>query len=275
MKKVKKITKTTKTTKVFNKRYKKVLGFTFLLGLLVILGGITAYAIPLEMGITLGGGDGDPAGVVSTLQVLFLFSLIALAPSLLILMTGFIRIIIVLSFMRQAMATQQMPPNQVLIGIALFLTIFVMTPVFNELNENALQPFGAGEISMDEAIELGMYPIRRFMFANTNGRDLALFLDLAQIPEPEELLLEDVPNNVLIPAFILSELTTAFIMGFVIYLPFIVIDMVTASVLMAMGMMMLPPAMISLPFKIMTFLLAGGWSYIIEWLMRSFDGVGW
>jgi len=239
----------------------------------VFLGGITAYALPLELGLTLGGGEGDPAGVVSTLQVLFLFSLIALAPSLLVLLTGFVRIIIVLSFMRQAMATQQMPPNQVLIGIALFLTIFVMTPIFNVINENALQPFSAGEISMDEAIELGMAPIRDFMIANVNGRDISLFLDLAQIPEPEELDWDDVPNNVLIPAFILSELSTAFIMGFVIYLPFIVIDMVTASVLMSMGMMMLPPAMISLPFKIMTFLLAGGWSYIIEWLMRSFDGV--
>jgi len=270
-----KTTKTTKTTKVFNKRYKKVLGFALLLGLLMFIGGVTVYALPLELGLTLGGADGDPAGVVSTLQVLFLFSLIALAPSLLVLLTGFVRIIIVLSFMRQAMATQQMPPNQVLVGIALFLTIFVMTPIFNVINENALQPFSAGQISMDEAIELGMEPIREFMFANTNGRDMALFLDLAQIPEPEELELADVPNHVLIPAFILSELTTAFIMGFVIYLPFIVIDMVVASVLMSMGMMMLPPAMISLPFKIMTFLLAGGWSYIIEWLIRSFDGVGW
>lgn len=241
----------------------------------MFLGGITAYALPLELGLTLGGGEGDPAGVVSTLQVLFLFSLIALAPSLLVLLTGFVRIIIVLSFMRQAMATQQMPPNQVLIGIALFLTIFVMTPIFNVINENALQPFSAGEISMDEAIELGMAPIRDFMIANVNGRDISLFLDLAQIPEPEELDWDDVPNNVLIPAFILSELSTAFIMGFVIYLPFIVIDMVTASVLMSMGMMMLPPAMISLPFKIMTFLLAGGWSWIIRGLMLSFYGVGW
>jgi len=267
--------KATKTTKIFSKRYKKILGFALFLGLLIFLGGMTVYALPLELGLTLGGGEGDPAGVVSTLQVLFLFSLIALAPSLLVLLSGFVRIIIVLSFLRQAMATQQMPPNQVLVGIALFLTIFVMTPIFNEINENALQPFSAGEMSMDEAIELGMEPIRRFMIANTNGRDMALFLDLAQIPHPEDMEFEDVPNHVLIPAFILSELTTGFIIGFLIYLPFIVIDMVVASVLMSMGMMMLPPAMISLPFKIMTFLLVGGWSFIIEWLIRSFSGVGW
>ena len=275
------------TQSFFAKQYDKVSSMTFLkktgFFLIAVLlaslfldfaGGITAYAMPVDIGITIGDGN-DPAGVATTLQVLFLLSIIALAPSLLVMLTGFVRIIIVLSFVRQAMATQQMPPNQVMIGIALFLTIFIMTPTFNELNQNALQPFAAGEMSGEEALAAGMAPIRQFMWNQVAARDLGLFLDLAGEPHPEYMQLDDVGNHILIPAFILSELTMAFMMGFFLYLPFIVIDMVVASILMAMGMMMLPPAMISLPFKIMTFLLAGGWSWIIRGLMLSFYGVGW
>jgi len=214
-------------------------------------------------------GTNDPTEVVPALQVLFLVSVIALAPSLLVLFTGFVRIIIVLSFMRQAMGTQAMPPNQVLVGIALFLTLFVMTPVLNEINQNALIPFGAGELTMDETITASMDPIRRFMKNSVRDEDLALFLDLAGETLGAD---EDLGNHILIPAFILSELTIGFTIGFFIYLPFIAIDMVVASVLMAMGMMMLPPAMISLPFKIMVFILAGGWSFVIETLMRTFYG---
>jgi flagellar biosynthetic protein FliP len=228
---------------------------------------IYAGAIIPDVTLTIGGTD-DPEGVVPALQVLFLISIISLAPSLLILLTGFLRIVVVLTFVRQAMATQQMPPSQIIVGIALFLTIFLMTPVFQEINEQALIPLGAGEISTAEAIDAGMAPIRTFMYSQTSERDLWLFLDLAGETYTG---IEDVGNHILIPAFILSELTTAFIMGFFIYLPFIVIDMVTASVLMAMGMMMLPPAMISMPFKIMTFLLAGGWGWIIEGLMLTFE----
>ena len=228
---------------------------------------VYAGAVIPEISLTIGGTD-DPAGVVPTLQVLFLVSIIALAPSLLILLTGFLRIVIVLSFLRQAMATQQMPPSQIIIGISLFLTIFLMAPVFNEINENALIPLGEGAISTAQAFDAGMEPLREFMLRQTNSQDLLLFMDLSGIAYENAY---EVPNYVLIPAFILSELTTAFIMGFFIYLPFIVIDMTVASVLMAMGMMMLPPAMISLPFKIMTFLLAGGWSWIIEGIMLTFE----
>jgi len=236
--------------------------------LFLVLFPVIAYAAVIpEVSLTIGGSD-DPASVVPALQVLFLVSIIALAPSLLVLLTGFVRIIIVLSFVRQAMATQQMPPAQVIVGIALFLTIFLMAPVFAEINENAIVPLGEGTITSTEAFEAGIAPIRSFMYRQTSERDLLLFVDLAG-----EIYtgIEDVGTHILIPAFILSELTTAFIMGFFIYLPFIVIDMVVASVLMAMGMMMLPPAMISLPFKIMTFLLAGGWGWIIEGLMLTFE----
>ena len=223
-----------------------------------------------EIGVTVTPSD-DPEAVVATLQILFLVSLIALAPSLLVLLTSFTRIIIVLAFTRQALATQQMPPNQVLVGIAIFLTIFTMTPVFNEISENALTPFAEGEIGMEEAIEAGMYPIRRFMLrqlGSEQGADmLELFFNLAdeQMTAPE-----DIPNYVLIPAFVVYEVTQGFMMGFLIYLPFIVIDMVTASILMSMGMMMLPPAMISMPFKILVFVLAGGWRMIIEQTLLTF-----
>ena len=248
--------------------------------LFAIVGPANAYAVGIfnedgvslipEIGITIGATD-DPEAVVATLQILFLVSLIALAPSLLLLLTAFTRIIIVLSFTRQAMATQQMPPNQVLVGIAIFLTIFTMTPVFREVNENALIPFGAGEMSMNEAIDAGMEPIREFMLrqlGSDQGVDvLELFFNLAdeQMTEPE-----DIPNYVLIPAFVIYEVTQGFMMGFLIYLPFIVIDMVTASVLMSMGMMMLPPAMISMPFKILVFILAGGWRVVIEQTLLTF-----
>ena len=238
-------------------------GSFFALGAEVVYAG----AVFPDMTLTIGGTN-DPQSVVPTLQVLFLVSLIALAPSLLVLLTGFLRIVIVLTFVRQAMATQQMPPNQVIIGIALFLTLFLMAPMFQEINQNALIPLGAGEITTEEAFDAGIAPLRTFMYSQTRERDLFLFLDLANEYYDG---IENVGNHILIPAFILSELTTAFIMGFIIYLPFIVIDMVTASVLMAMGMMMLPPAMISMPFKIMTFLLAGGWGLIIESLMLTFE----
>ncbi|MCL2577862.1 MAG: flagellar type III secretion system pore protein FliP [Defluviitaleaceae bacterium] len=217
------------------------------------------------------GATDNPESVVSTLQVLFLVSIIALAPSLLVLLTAFLRIIIVLSFARQAMATQQMPPNQVLVGIAIFLTLFIMAPQFSAINENAIIPLGAGEIDTAMAIEAAWEPIRDFMFVqldNSGGADsVALFIDLANIEIDD---INDIPPSVLIPAYILNELTMGFFMGFLIYLPFIVIDMVVASVLMSMGMMMLPPAMISMPFKIMVFILSGGWRMIIENTLLTF-----
>jgi flagellar biosynthetic protein FliP len=217
------------------------------------------------------GATEDPESVVTLLQTLFLVSIIALAPSLLVLLTSFLRIVIVLSFTRQAMATQQMPPNQVLVGIALFLTLFIMAPEFGAINENAIQPLGAGEINTEQAIEAAWEPIRDFMLMqldnNAGERAVTLFMDLADVMIYDDT---EIPPSVLIPAFILNELTIGFLIGFIIYLPFIVIDMVVASVLMSMGMMMLPPAMISMPFKIMVFILSGGWRMIIENMLLTF-----
>jgi len=224
-------------------------------------GGITVPQITI-------GGTNEPAEVASAMQVMFLVSIIALAPSILLLMTGFTRIIISMHFLRAAMGTQQMPPNQVLVGVALILTLFMMGPRLVDLNENALQPFGRGEMNFEEALERGLAPIRDFMINETESRDLSLFADLAGDASFESV--EEIPNSILIPAFVLGELTKGFLIGFIMYLPFIVIDMVVASVLMAMGMMMLPPAMISMPFKILLFLLAGGWSFFMEFIMRTF-----
>ncbi len=221
----------------------------------------------LDLNLSVGDPN-NPAEVVPALQVLFLVSIIALAPSILILFTGFTRIIISLHFLRSAMGTQQMPPNQVLIGVAIILTLFMMAPQISEINDNALIPFGNGEINAEEAISRGIAPIEQFMRVQMDDNDVALFVGLSGRTYPTP---EDVPFSVVVPAFILGELTTGFFIGFVLYLPFIVIDMVVASVLMAMGMMMLPPAMISMPFKILVFLLMGGWNYVIQYVMLSFE----
>lgn len=210
----------------------------------------------------------DGRDVVSSLQILFFLTIIALAPSLLIMMTSFTRIIVVLHFVRSAIGTQQTPPNQVLIGLALFITLFIMSPVISQVNEEALRPYSAGEISQDEAIQKGVAPLREFMFEQVNDKDLALFIDLSKIDNVTNQ--DDIPTTTLIPAFIISELRAAFIMGFLIYIPFIVIDMVVASTLMSMGMMMLPPVMISMPFKILLFILADGWSLVIRELVKTF-----
>ena len=218
-------------------------------------------------------------GTATTLQLVFLIVLISLAPSLLLVMTSFSRIIIVLHFLRSALGTQQMPPNQVLIGLALFLTIFNMSGVFAEVNEQAIQPLTRQEITQDEAITAALAPMRMYMFEQSEMKELQLFSSIAGYEvygstkdEIRDDIIENMPTSVLIPAFVLGEIAKGFLIGFVIYIPFIVIDMVVASTLMAMGMMMLPPAMISLPFKIMLFLLADGWTLVIQSLMSSFRG---
>jgi flagellar biosynthesis protein FliP len=209
-----------------------------------------------------------PEDVVNTIKILVILTVLTLAPAFMIMMTGFTRILIVLSFLRQALGTQQMPPNQLLVGLSLFLTFFIMNPYFTELNTNAVQPYLKGSISQDQAFENAMAPMRKFMFNQTRDQDLALFVKLAKIETPKTRA--DVPSTVLIPAFIISELKTAFQIGFIIYLPFLVVDMVVSSVLMAMGMMMLPPVMISLPFKIMLFVLVDGWGLLIGSMVKSF-----
>lgn len=215
--------------------------------------------------VTYNDGNGTIAG---SLRILLILTGIALAPILIILLTSFTRILIVLHFTRSALNTQTAPPNQVLIGIALFLTYFIMSPIITEINETAIKPFEAGEITQEEALEIGMEPLREFMFEQTQAKDAKMFTEIAGQEWTGNL--EDIDNSVLIPSFIVSELRTAFIIGFVIYIPFIVIDMVVASTLMSMGMMMLPPTTISMPFKILLFVLADGWNLVIVNLVKTF-----
>lgn len=204
----------------------------------------------------------------SPIRILLVLTILSLAPSILIMMTSFTRIIIVLHFLRSAIGTQTTPPNQILIGLALFLTFFIMQPIFSNINENAIKPFDAGEITQEQAIEIGSEPLREFMFGQTQIKDLDLFIGISGNTYEAY---RDVPFTILIPSFIISELRTAFIIGFLIYIPFIVIDMVVASVLMSMGMMMLPPTTISLPFKILLFILADGWNLVIGNLVKTFQ----
>ena len=215
--------------------------------------------------VTYDNGNGTIAGPI---RILITLTMLSLAPFLLIMLTSFTRIIIVLHFSRTALNTQTVPPNQVMIGLALFLTFFIMNPIITEINETALQPFDRGEISQQEAIEIGMEPLREFMYGQTQVKDVRMFMEIAD--QEWDGSLSGIPSSVLIPSFIVSELRTAFIIGFLIYIPFIVIDMVVASALMSMGMMMLPPTTISMPFKILLFVLADGWNLIIGNLVRTF-----
>ena len=217
--------------------------------------------------LTIGVAAGDE-NMASVLQMLALLTVISLAPSILIMLTSFTRIIIVLHFTRAALNTQTVPPNQVLVGLALFLTFFIMAPTFGSVYQNAVKPLAAGEITSEEAFEVGMAPIREFMFGQTREKDLKMFLEISGTQDVQTQ--DDIPTSVLIPSFITSELRTAFIIGFVIYIPFIIIDMVVASTLMSMGMMMLPPTTISMPFKILLFIIADGWNLVIGNLVKTF-----
>ena len=216
--------------------------------------------------ITYDSGNGELSG---TLRILLILTAISLIPILLVTITSFTRILIVLHFTRQALNTQTAPPNQVLIAIALFLTFFIMQPVITKVYTEAIVPYDAGEIQFEEAIKVASEPMREFMFEQTQVKDIDVFMQISETPW-DGASMEQVPTSVLIPAFIISELRTAFIIGFVIYIPFIVIDMVVASVLMSMGMMMLPPTTISMPFKILLFVLADGWNLVIVNLVRTF-----
>lgn len=209
-----------------------------------------------------------PDRISSTLLIVLFVTVLSLAPAILVMTTSFTRIIVVLGFLRQAMATQQTPPNQVLIGLALFLTFFIMRDTYQRVYDEALQPYINQEISQSQAFENALRPMREFMFRQTDPRDLAVFIRIARLDRPNTP--SDVPSSVLIPAFAISELRTAFQIGFLIYIPFLIIDMVVASTLMAMGMMMLPPVFVSLPFKIIMFVLADGWGLITTGLVQSF-----
>lgn len=213
----------------------------------------------------------NSSGSVSTpIRMLLVLTILSLAPSLLIMLTSYTRIVIVLHFVRTAIGTQSAPPNQVLIGLALFLTFFIMWPTFQEINTVAIQPLDQGTITQTEALKAAEQPIREFMYGQTMRKDLALFIDISGADNSDFEDYDDIPFTTLVPAFILSELRAAFIIGFLIYIPFIVIDMVVSSVLMSMGMMMLPPTTISLPFKILLFVLADGWDLVIGELVRTF-----
>lgn len=235
----------------------------------IVVGVIPAEAIPLPS-LQLGMEDVDEPGKVSSaLQILFLLTILTLAPSILIMTTSFARIIIVLSFLRQAMGTQQTPPTQILIGLGLFLTLFVMGPTWSEINQNALQPYLNEEISQVDALKMAEAPLKSFMLEQTREKDLSLFVNLGDGARSND---SEVEMQSLIPAFIISELKTAFQIGFLIYIPFLILDMVVASILLSMGMMMLPPVLISLPFKLMLFVMVDGWYLIVGSLIRSFGG---
>ncbi len=210
----------------------------------------------------------SPQDVSVTLQLIFFLTVLSLAPSILILMTSFTRIIIVFSLLRTAMGTATVPPSQVLVGLALILTMFIMTPVFKEAYTKGYQPYQEGKLTFMEMINEAKQPLRKFMLNNTRKKEVRTFLDISNSPRPKSA--EDIPDTVLVASFVVSELTTAFQMGFLVYLPFLIIDFVVASVLLSMGMMMLPPVMISVPFKIMLFVLVDGWGLIVTSLVKSF-----
>jgi len=221
-----------------------------------------------DVSIQIGNGSEDGSGT-SALTLLLLITVLSVAPGIMVLMTSFTRIVIVLGFVRTSLGTQSMPPTQVLIGLAMFLTFFIMAPTFSQVNEVALQPLIKGEITQSEAFEEAAKPMKKFMFSHTREKDLLLFMNYTKTEKPASY--EDIPITVLVPAYAISELKTAFQMGFMIFIPFLVIDMIVASTLMAMGMMMLPPVMISLPFKLLLFVLVDGWYLIVKSLLLSFS----
>ncbi|GFO65768.1 flagellar type III secretion system pore protein FliP [Geomonas paludis] len=250
-------------------KHKKILGALLLVALSLILAA-TAGAEPLSLPtVSVGVGKvSKPADVSVVLQIFFVMTIISLAPSLLMMTTSFTRIVVVLSFLRSALGTQQAPSNQIVVGLSLFLTFFIMAPVWQQVNTQALQPYKAQTITQEEALKRGVAPLRKFMLSQVREKDLGLFISLSKLPRPRNA--DDIPTMTLIPAYMVSELKTAFQIGFLIFIPFLVLDMVVASVLMSMGMMMLPPVMISLPFKILLFVLVDGWGLVIGSLVKSF-----
>ena len=248
--------------------FKSFLLFALLMALLLPLNvdfAATNIQFP-DINISVSGEDGD-VEVANSIQILVLLTILSLAPSILIMMTSFTRFIIVLGFVRRALSLQATPPNQTLIGLALFLTLFVMQPVLTDVYENAYVPLQEGTVTLEEASELASGPFKEFMLSQVRSKDLALFLNIANVEEVNTN--DDISMTVLIPAFVLSELKLSFEIGFLIFMPFIVVDMIVASTLMALGMMMLPPVMISLPIKILLFILVDGWHLIIEKLILS------
>jgi flagellar biosynthetic protein FliP len=249
-------------------KLKKVLIASTIAALCFIAG--TAMAEPLALpSVSVGLGKvSKPGDVTTVMQIFLLMTVLSIAPGLLIMTTSFTRIVVVLSFLRNAIGTQQAPSNQIVLGMALFLTFYIMSPVWQQINTQAIQPFKAQTINQDQAVTRAVAPVRKFMLTQTREKDIALFVGLSKMPRPKNV--DDIPTLTIIPAFMISELRTAFQIGFLVYIPFLVVDMVVASVLMSMGMMMLPPVMISLPFKILLFVLVDGWGLVIGSLVKSF-----
>jgi flagellar biosynthetic protein FliP len=250
--------------------YRKHLIATLLSAVILLLA-VTAFAQPAALpSISLNiGGNADQGKAATVVQLLFILTVLSLAPAILLMVTSFTRNVIVLSLVRQALGTPQMPSNQIVIGLALFLTLFIMAPVWQQVNEGALKPYYEDRISGEEAFALASAPVKNFVLKQTREKDLALFVKLSKEKRPEKPA--DISLPVLIPAFMISELKTAFQIGFLIFLPFIIIDIVVASILLSMGMMMLPPIMISLPFKLLLFVLVDGWYLIVGSIVRSYN----
>lgn len=234
---------------------------------MLFVSNVEAAPIIPNVNVEVGTAE-SPEQVASTLQVIAVLTLATLAPGILMMTTSFVRIVVIIGFLRNALATQNVPPNQVIVSLALFMTFYIMAPYWSQANDNGLQPYLAGQITQEEAITNVLEPIREFMFRQTRESDLALFVNLSDAERPESQ--EDVSTFVLMPAFIISELKTAFQIGFMLYVPFIVIDMIVATTLMSMGMMMLPPVMISLPFKILLFVMIDGWHLLVRSIIVSF-----
>jgi len=247
---------------------KKYLLIFFLLTLVCQANAQQSTVIPFpRIGIDVGTAD-KPQDVSVTLQLLLLMTVLSLAPSILIMTTAYLRIIIVFHFLKTALGTPQMPPGQLLAGIAMFITFFIMAPTWKQLNDDALKPLMDGKITVQTAYDKGIEPVRTFMFKHVRDEDLELFIGLSNMPKPKTRT--DLPTYIVIPAFALSELRAGFIIGFFLFIPFLMVDMIVSSILMSMGMMMLPPMMISLPFKILLFILVDGWNLIVGSLVRSF-----
>lgn len=241
-------------------------GIMLMTTLLIMPDKAMALQLPtMQIGL---GETNNPKQISTLIEILLLFTILSIAPAILLMMTCFTRLIVAFSFLKKALGTQTTPPNQVLVGLSLFLTLFIMTPVFRQMNTTAIKPYLDEKISAEQALTAGLQPLRGFMFKQTRQEDLALFMSIAKLNKPRDKA--DVPTTVLIPAFMISELKTAFQIGFVLFLPFLVIDMVVSSVLLSMGMMMLPPVMISLPFKLLLFVLVDGWHLIVGSLIQSF-----
>ncbi|AWB44308.1 flagellar biosynthetic protein FliP [Paenibacillus sp. CAA11] len=246
---------------------KKLVIIALLLMLFSVFAATASAADPIpDINIQVGDSGGKPS--TSSLSILLMVTVLSVAPAILVLMTSFTRIVVVLGFVRSSLGTQTTPPNQVLVGLALFLTLFIMSPTISAVNDVALQPYLKGEITQTQALEKAAVPMKKFMYSHTRTKDLQLFMSYTKTEKPNSY--QDIPLTVLVPAYAISELKTAFQMGFMIFIPFLIIDIVVSSTLMAMGMMMLPPVMISLPFKILLFVLVDGWYLVVKSLLQSF-----